>query len=129
MKRICYEMKILGPPPHGSTTAAHLCSGSVPCIRAHSDSQALNTASCRHAHHHNAPCLYVHRHSQFSTQPPLLHSRALKKDKTIYRSFSKSKKRRRQDSLHDYSWIELTSTNERVATPQTFIPITIFMTS
>lgn len=53
------------------------------------------------------------RHSQSTTQPPLLHSRAEKK---ITRSIDLfSNRKNNADRLHGYSRISLTSTIERVA--------------
>lgn len=101
-------LEIGSPPPHGSSTASHWCSGSVPCTHQHSNTGPSTQPPRRaHAHHHTGPCPYVHRHSQFTTQPPLLHSRAVKKDNAIYRSFSKSKKQRRQIAFMNivgYNW-------------------------
>lgn len=100
------EQKLIRIPKLKSTLWTHACSthnthAQVGVYHVHSRTHAcgaLNTKPPRWS----SPTPPLHtlsvrtqRHSQSTTQPPLLHSRAEKKDNAIYRSFFQSKKQRR----------------------------------
>lgn len=100
------------PPPHSSGPVGSV--STISCILTHTTAAAGTPPTEYHSHRHTSPCLYEHSHSQSSIQPPLLHSRAEKKITRFIDLFLPIEIEL-FDRLHGYSWIKLTSTNERVS--------------